>query len=132
MQPRLRLIAVHLSGHVDVITFAADVDGPTWRTEGEAANAEAISNPLQHGNFIVDAKTGALLDADRERYFLMTQPNTNKEARCLFVTTGLKGAKIYADINGQRVSKTNWSNDSGYVQSTQIVERMGAQLTTGD
>jgi hypothetical protein len=104
LQPRLRLLAVHLSGHVDIITFVEDVEGPAWRTEGEAANAEAISNPLQHGSFIVDARTGALLGGDRERYFLMTQDGANKEARCL----------------------------SGYIQSTQIVERMGAQLTTAD
>ncbi|KAM6498680.1 WD40 containing snare-dependent exocytosis protein [Amanita muscaria] len=124
-QLRLRLLAIHLSGRVDIIAFVQGADDTTWKTFNEPVQSEAISNPLQHGSFVLDGKTGMMLKATRERLFLTSQQSTS-DTRCIFVTTGTKGARVFAEINGQRISKVNWSSDSGHIQTTQIVERMGS------
>ncbi|KAF8634948.1 hypothetical protein AX15_000677 [Amanita polypyramis BW_CC] len=125
-QARLRLLAIHLSGRTDLISFMQGTDTSAWSVFGETISAEAIPNPLQYGSFVLDEKTGSTLDADRERLFL-TQYNTNSDIRPIFVTTGSKGARAYAGVNGQRIAKIDWSNGkTGHVQTAQIVEKTGS------
>ena len=110
---------------MDIISFTQVSDTAAWSIFGDMINIEAIPNPLQHGNFVLDEKTGMILRADRDRIFL-SQNASNAESRSIFVTTGTKGARTYAEINGQRIAKVDWSSSKmGNVQRTQIVERMG-------
>jgi syntaxin-binding protein 5 len=124
-QIRVRLLAIHLSGHMDVVSFTQVLDTAAWSVFGDVINTEAISNPLQHGNFVLDEKTGLMVAADRGRIFL-SQNASNNETRSILVTTGTKGARTYAEINGQRIAKVDWgSGKMGNIQRTQIVEKMG-------
>lgn len=110
---------------MDIISFTQVSDTAAWSIFGDVINTEAIPNPLQHGNFVIDEKTGKILPADRGRIFL-SQNTSNSESRSIFVTTGTKGARTYAEINGQRIAKVDWgSSKMGNVQRTQIVEKMG-------
>lgn len=122
---RVRLLAIRLSGQMDVISFTQVSDTAAWSIFGDTINAEAIPNPLQHGSFVLDEKTGLILGADRERIFL-SQNVSNSDSRSILVTTGTKGARAYAEVNGQRIAKVDWSSSkTGNVQRTQIVEKMG-------
>jgi syntaxin-binding protein 5 len=118
---------------MDIFSITQVSDTAAWSIFGDVINTEAISNPLQHGNFVIDEKTGKTLPADRGRIFL-SQNASNSESRSIFVTTGTKGARTYAEINGQRIAKVDWgSSKMGNVQRTQIVEKMGvcSQLRDG-
>ncbi|KAF8640450.1 hypothetical protein AX17_000114 [Amanita inopinata Kibby_2008] len=126
-QPRLRLLAVYVSGHTDVFSFVQDAATTIWSLAGEPAVAEAIANPLPHGNFVLSSKTGSILNADRERVSL-TQYMKDSDARCLFIATGTKGARAYVDLNGPRIAKAEWSGKTGQVLNTQIIERMGSHV----
>jgi len=110
---------------MDVTSFTQVSDTAAWSILGDTISAEAIPNPLQHGSFVLDEKTGLMLGADRERIFL-SQNVSNSDSRSILVTTGTKGARVYAEVNGQRISKVDWSSSKmGNVQRAQIVEKMG-------
>ncbi|KAK2461424.1 hypothetical protein APHAL10511_005887 [Amanita phalloides] len=125
-QARIRLLAIHLSGHLEIISFMQDMETEPWDVVDDTVSAEAVANPLQHGSFVLDEKTGSIISTDRERMFLM-QRASSSETRSIFVTTGSKGARVYAEVTGQRIAKTDWtSSKTGNIQSTQIVEKMGS------
>jgi hypothetical protein len=89
---------------------------------------ETLAHPLRHGSFIIDANTGALIKADRSRLGASLQGSSRNNVPYLWVTAGAKGVRCIADITGERVSKADWSNKVGGVESVQIVEKSGQQI----
>lgn len=63
---------------------------------------------------------------DRERLAMVYSAGAKipvREGHCFWVVAGVKGAKCFADVTGDRVGKTEWKDTEGVVKNVQIVER---------
>lgn len=90
----------------------------------EPTETETLSNPVPNGSFIVDAKTGTLIKADRNRLAASLQSDGNL-IHGLWVTVGSKGVRCIADITGERIAKADWNNKIGGIESVQIIDKNG-------
>ncbi|PFH52244.1 hypothetical protein AMATHDRAFT_140320 [Amanita thiersii Skay4041] len=124
---RLRLLMIFHSGRIEILTFIQDETAMKWALTGETTVTEGISDPLYHGTFILDSRTGAALTPDRES-LCIGHDTLGSGAHCLLVSTGNKGAKVSADITGQRIARIDWNSKAGFVQVTQIIERIGSHV----
>jgi hypothetical protein len=66
-----------------------------------------------------------MIKADRSRLAASLQGSDRNNLPCLWIIAGAKGVRCNADITGKRVSKADWSNKVGGVESVQIVEKNG-------
>ena len=105
--PATCLLATHLSGLMDIISFTQVSDTAAWSIFGDAINTEAISHPLQH---VIDEKTGMILPADRSR---IKTPLITKHFRHYRYTL-----KSMDNVLPKLIGVVA-------VQRTQIVEKMG-------
>jgi len=121
---RIRLIALYASGLHEIYTITQSGGSAVWICEGPIST-EGVVNPLSQGNFIIDCKSGNKWKADRTRLSESTHSTTTAIPRCAFVTCGAKGAKCFANINGEQIAKTEWGSKIGVIQGAQIVERLG-------
>lgn len=97
--------------------------------DGELVDIETLSNPIPNGSFIIHADTGAQIKADRNKLAASLQSPDRYPVHGLWVTVSSKGVRCIADITGERVSKTDWNNKVGEIESAQIVERNGKCIT---
>lgn len=93
----------------------------SWSVDDSGIEAETVSHPLR--SFVIDAKTGTWIKADRSRLAASSQPSNS--GPCVWVTAGVKGARCVAGVDGERVGKAEWSSKVGAVESVQIVEKNG-------
>ncbi|KAF9486583.1 hypothetical protein BDN70DRAFT_846519 [Pholiota conissans] len=134
--PRLsvRLIAVHQSGDAELYTLAYSGSPKAWNIAGEPAAIKAVVDPIANGTFVLDKKTGAPWKADRGRFAGSFQNVVSfdlsgrpVQPQCILVSVGAKGARSYLNITGERISKVEWGNKVGNVQTAHIIEHMGSR-----
>lgn len=124
-QPSVRLIARYQSGQAEVYTLRPSGNPISWGVAGEPVAFKTPPDPIANGTFILDAKTGALLKADRMRLAATFSTGTNpRQSPCLLVTVGAKGARSNIAITGERIGKAEWSHKVGNILTAQVVEHM--------
>lgn len=119
----IRLLALHTSGACEIYTVAQSDGSVSWTCEGPIL-AEGVANPLPQGSFVIDSKSGNKWKANRAR-LTESIAATPVVPRCAFVACGSKGARCFANINGEQIAKTDWGSKGGVIQGVQIVERLG-------
>jgi syntaxin-binding protein 5 len=122
-QLRIRLIAVHISGLLQIFTLSRHPGSTSWIFDEDPVTTETVANPLPQGIFILDSKSGAQWKADRGRLGASLHPTAVQNTHGICVTTGAKGARSVVDITGERIGKTDWGSKGGIVQNVQIVEK---------
>jgi len=96
------------------------------KLDGEPVETDTLAHPVPHGSFVLDAKTGAPIKADRSRLAASLQTSDRNNAPCLWITAGAKGVRCIAGITGERIGKADWSSKVGAVESVQIIEKSGS------
>ncbi|RDB29510.1 Uncharacterized protein C1F3.03 [Hypsizygus marmoreus] len=129
-ESRVRLIVLRASGHYQIFTLAQSESSSSWICAGPVSADGAAANPLPRGSFVIDGKSGAGWPASRTRYAvaLSGTPASGTPPSCIFVTTGAKGARCFANINGERVGKADWGSKIGTIQAVQIIEKLGSHV----
>ncbi|KZV70969.1 hypothetical protein PENSPDRAFT_578479 [Peniophora sp. CONT] len=129
-QAKVRLVAIRASGRATVFTAARTGDG-VWAIPPTSTSSEMIP-PLQNATFVLDARLGSQLKADKNRLaFALDRERVEAEVKrgddghkCLLVVVGSKGARCYGDLDGdKRVGKAEWSSKAGMALAAQVVER---------
>lgn len=118
---RVRLIALYTSGFCEIYTIIQSDSFASWTCEGPIS-AEGVAHPLPQGSFVIDCKSGNKWKANRAG---LNQSTRSTTPRCAFVTCGLKGAKCFANITGEKIARTDWGSKIGAIQGAQIIERLG-------
>ncbi|KAK0466348.1 WD40 containing snare-dependent exocytosis protein [Desarmillaria tabescens] len=119
----VRLIAIRKSGVCEVYTISRV--SSSWRCSEEFVKVDGVSDPFPEGTYIVDAKTGTHRNATR-RGLSDAFNSSSVQGHVYFVTTGIKGARCYIDIDGDRIGKVDWNSKSGTVQEVKVVEKLGS------
>ncbi|KAJ3517877.1 hypothetical protein NLJ89_g226 [Agrocybe chaxingu] len=119
---------VRQSGHAEVYTLVPSGNPVSWSVVGETAICKAMADPVPGATFVLDAKSGSRWRAERTRLAASFKniPQAGIGPQCLLVAVGARGARISADINGEKVAKVEWGNKVGVVENAQVVEHMGA------
>lgn len=130
--PRIRLVAVHASGMVQIYTLARDNNG-AWSIPSAPPEVEGVPAPLKSGIFVLDAHTGAPCKADKAHLTVALDFKTSPKAledsvRCLLLIVGAKGARCIADFSNERVARVEWGHKVGNVVRAQVVERNGIPI----
>lgn len=124
-QPSVRLIARYQSGQAEVYTLKPSGNPVSWGVAGEPAAFKTPSDPIANGTFVLDAKTGSILKADRVRLAATFSSGTNpRQSQCFLVTIGAKGARSNIAVTGEKIGKAEWSHKVGNIQTAQVVEHM--------
>ncbi|KAG7452249.1 WD40 containing snare-dependent exocytosis protein [Guyanagaster necrorhizus] len=119
----VRLIGVRKSGICEVYTISRVTS--SWRCSGDFVKVDGASDPFPEGAFMVDAKTGVHRNATRRGLSdAFSAPSVQGHA--YFITTGIKGAQCYIDIDGDRIGKVDWSSKSGIVREVEVIEKLGS------
>ncbi|CAA7264832.1 unnamed protein product [Cyclocybe aegerita] len=128
-QLKVRLIAVRQSGQGEIYTFVPSGNPVSWSVAGEATICKAMADPVPGATFVLDVKSGSQWRAERTRLATSFKniPQVDIGPQCLLVAVGARGARISADINGEKVAKVEWGSKVGLVESAQVVEHMGAR-----
>ncbi|TFK77434.1 WD40 containing snare-dependent exocytosis protein [Pluteus cervinus] len=124
---RIRLVALSLSGKAYVFTLQRNPDNSTWSVEHPLPPCEGVAEPLCHGAFVIDAKKGHIMPANRDHLRAALEANSAAGDDCILVVAGAKGARAFLNINGDRVGRVEWGAKVGPIASVQIVERMGSR-----
>jgi len=130
-QLRVRLIATRQSGHAEIYTLLCSGNPVTWSITGEPTTFKSVPDPLPDATFVLDTKSGAQWRADRAKLAasfkgeIPTATGGRPEVRCMLLSVGAKGARLFASINGEKVAKVDWGHKHGIALSAQVVERMG-------
>jgi len=83
-----------------------------------------VLQPLPRCAFVVDGKSGAALVASRSR--LATADG--QQTPSILVMVGAKGARCFANINGERIGKVEWGSKVGTIQGVQIIEKLSSHV----
>lgn len=122
------MITVHVSGLSRLYTVTRTAGSASWKFADKSKKADAISNPLPHGIFVIDSKSGFHWKANKHMLATSLEP-TLPDTHSLFIVTGTKGAKVFTDITGDRIGKADWGHKSGTVRNVQILEKMSTSYT---
>ena len=128
LESRLRvlLIAVHDSGLTEIFTVSRPSGLDVWVIESECVTTHTVPNPLPGSTFVLDGKTGAKRKADRAGLRLSLQPSSaTSNVPSVLVVVGATRGKCIANINGEKIGKTDWDVKMGSVLSVEVVEKMG-------
>lgn len=93
--------------------------------EDNPIEAETLPSPIPNGSFVIDANTGAPVTANRSRLAASLRNSDGHDVQYVWVTSGAKGVRCFANITGERIGKADWSAKVGAVESVQIVEKNG-------
>lgn len=121
----MRLVVLRASGHYQIYTLMQM--GAAWVCEGPIAAEGSVTHPLPRAAFVIDSKSGARWPASRTR-LAGAGSGSGAATPGVLVVTGEKGARCFANINGERIGKVDWGSKVGAVQAVQIVEKLGAWL----
>jgi syntaxin-binding protein 5 len=130
--PRIRLVAVHASGHIQVYTLARGGDG-AWSTPSASFEAEGVLAPLAHGTFVLDAHTGAPCRADKAHLTVALESKASKDTseegvRCLLLVVGARAVRCLSDFGDERIAKAELGSKAGGVVGAQVIDRNGDLL----
>ncbi|KZT08686.1 uncharacterized protein LAESUDRAFT_676040 [Laetiporus sulphureus 93-53] len=125
---RVRLIAVVSSGTAFIHTLSHTPSG-TWAVSGAPTNGEGAGHAVPGGSVVLDAKTGAQCRADRQGLTTVlahedSAAGEEPKQRCVWVSAGAKGARCVADVDGERIARTDWASRAA-VLSVEVVEKSG-------
>ena len=82
-----------------------------------------MSEPFPDGTYVVDRKTGSHCVANRSRLSDLSDPGLSSST--YLVTAGIKGAKTFDTITGDRIGRTDWAPKTGDVRAVKLVEKLG-------
>ncbi|KAG6873217.1 hypothetical protein C0995_001571 [Termitomyces sp. Mi166 len=126
-EPQVRLVVIKVSGHYQIYTlFQSGSSAKPWSCEGPITVDGGVQYALPRGNFVIDSKTGARLPANHVH--LARAGSGKPKVSSILVMVGAKGARCFANINGERVGKTEWGHKVGEVLEAQIVEKLGSRI----
>ncbi|KAI9462922.1 lethal giant larvae like, C-terminal-domain-containing protein [Russula earlei] len=128
--PRIRLIAVHALGLVQIYTLARGDNG-MWSIPSAPFEVESLPATLNAGTFVLDAHTGAPCKANKANLTVALEfkasPTAPEESiRYLLLIVGARGARCFADLGDERVARVEWGNKMGNAVRAQVVERNGS------
>jgi syntaxin-binding protein 5 len=126
-QSRIRLITLRASGVCHIYTITQATGHTSWSCGGPI-EAEGVSRPLSQGSFVLDSKSGEKWKANRARLASSMRPAGAATSHAILVSCGAKGARCYAHLNGERISKVDWGSKLGVVQTVEILEKLGTSL----
>ncbi|KAG5638396.1 hypothetical protein H0H81_000292, partial [Sphagnurus paluster] len=101
--------------------------GQPWKCEGPLNLDGGVPNPLPRGAFVIDSKTGSGVLANRSR--LSEAGFGESKPLIVLVMVGLRGARCFGNITGERIGKVDWGNKAGAIMGVQVVEKLGKSLT---
>ncbi|KAG6829267.1 hypothetical protein H0H87_012084 [Tephrocybe sp. NHM501043] len=123
----VRLIVAKASGHYDIYTlYQTGMSAQPWKCEGPVTVDGGISHAIPRGLFVIDGKKGLKLSASHINLAL-AGPGGPKVPSIL-VMVGAKGAKSFANLNGERLGKVEWGHKVGEVIGVQIIEKLGSHV----
>ncbi|KAG6813211.1 hypothetical protein H0H92_013098 [Tricholoma furcatifolium] len=126
-EPKARLIVAMVSGDYQIYTLTQSGSSPQqWTCDGPITVEGNVSHILPHGCFVIDSKTGASLPASN--IHLAQASSGMSTTPSVLVMAGAKGARAYANINGDRIGKVDWGSKAGEVIDVQIVEKLGSRV----
>ncbi|CCM03744.1 uncharacterized protein FIBRA_05890 [Fibroporia radiculosa] len=119
--PRIRLIASTSAGHTIVHTLTRSPSG-AWTVSSSPKIIEASMYPIPGGSVGLSAALAndKLVDRGHE------VDNNVKHKDCIWVSAGAKGVKCVADVDGERIARTEWGSKTGAVRRVEIVDKNGA------
>ena len=126
----MRLICTTDTGQTSIYTLRYGAQS-TWSIDAHPATAEGSVHPIPGGSFILDAKKGYPLRADRSGLASVLQPDRSADSsgKCIWVSAGVKGVRCSLNVNGERVARTDWGSKVGTVVHVEIVGHIGEQYT---
>ncbi|TFK95007.1 hypothetical protein K466DRAFT_579508 [Polyporus arcularius HHB13444] len=121
-QPQMRLLCIADSGQTTVYTLRYDAPS-TWSVDPHPVAAEAPAHLIPGGSFVLEAKKGHTLRADRKGLASVLQPGqaADSSGKCIWVAAGAKGVRCMLDVNGERVARIEWGNKVGTVVHVEVV-----------
>ncbi|GLB35825.1 putative lethal giant larvae(Lgl) like, C-terminal [Lyophyllum shimeji] len=124
-EARVRLVAMRASGHYQVYTLTQTGSSTQrWACEKPITVDGGVPHPLPRCAFVIDSKTGVGLPASPSRLAAADGPQTPS----ILVMVGAKGARCFANVNGERIGKVEWGSKVGIIQGVQIVEKLGSHV----
>ncbi|KZT72869.1 hypothetical protein DAEQUDRAFT_663544 [Daedalea quercina L-15889] len=123
--PRIRLIATS-SGSASIYTLSRSSSG-TFTIPDPPVLVDAASHPLPYGSFVIDAKSGARVTADRQGLSAVIEADSAQDAgrRVVWVSAGTRGARCVANVDGDKLGKVDWPGKMGTVVAVDVVEKNG-------
>jgi len=128
---RVRLIVSRESGAGEIYSLFQSKGSVPWGVGEEPLHFKSVPSPIEGGLFVIDSKTGKPLTAERSKlpsvYSGLQVPEISTgQTACLLISVGLKGARMFSNLIGDRVSKVDWNHRESSAQVAQVVERMGS------
>lgn len=125
----MRLLCTCDSGQTAIYTLKYGAQS-TWSVDPHPVAAEASPHPIPGGSFILDAKKGYPLRADRKGLASVLQPEQAGDSpnKCIWVSAGAKGTRCMLNVNGERVSRIEWGSKVGTVVHVEVVGHLGAYV----
>lgn len=126
--PRIRLIATTSSGTASIYTLSRSKSGTFAVPDSPSpVSVDAASHPLPSGSFVVDAKTGTRVAADRQGLSTVIEASGGQDVgrRVVWVSAGTKGARCASDLDGDKLGAASWPSKAGVVVGVDIVEKNG-------
>ncbi|KAF5385371.1 hypothetical protein D9615_001225 [Tricholomella constricta] len=125
-EQRVRLVAMRASGQYQIYTLTqTDSSTQSWVCEGPITADGGVSQVLPRGAFVIDSKSGAGVTANRSR---LAGAGYGQKTPPVLVMVGTKGARCFANLNGERIGKVDWGSKVGTIQGVQIVEKLGSHV----
>ncbi|KAG6879569.1 hypothetical protein C0992_001396 [Termitomyces sp. T32_za158] len=122
---QVRLVVTRKSGRYSIYTLIRSGHSTKpWSCDVPITSDGGVQHALPRGTFVVDSKTGAQSRANHNH--LAQTGSGGPRVPSIFVMVGTKGARCFANINGDRISKTEWGHKAGEVLEAQIVEKLAA------
>ncbi|KAJ2914768.1 hypothetical protein MD484_g5636, partial [Candolleomyces efflorescens] len=101
-------------------------DIAAWGISGQPIATHGVSDPLKDGVFVLDGKTGTKVDATGS-LLAASYRSESPNSPPILIAVGAKGARSYANINGERIGKTDWGIRAGNAITAQVVQRMASR-----
>lgn len=121
---QVRLIVTRTSGRYSIYTLIqSGVSTRPWSCEEPITLDGDVQYTLPRGTFVIDSKTGTQLRANHA--YLARVGSGGPTVPSILVMVGMKGARCFANINGERLGKTEWGHKAGEALKAQIVEKLG-------
>ncbi|KAM5536030.1 hypothetical protein V8D89_010288 [Ganoderma adspersum] len=124
---RVRLIGTAASGQASIYTLEHKAPS-TWTVIQPPATVDGSARPVPGGSFVLDAKSGARRPADRAGLAAILQKDEivrgDSVPKFIWVSAGAKGVRTVLNVNGERITKVEWSSKVGTVEHVEVVRRL--------
>ncbi|KAG2022890.1 hypothetical protein CC2G_000608 [Coprinopsis cinerea AmutBmut pab1-1] len=126
---RVRLLVSRAAGSVEIYALLLNGNPAVWTIAEDSVTTKGVSDPLPGGSFVLDSKTGNPRGASRGLFAAAVRLAGGDDAivPSLFVTVGSRGARVYSNVDGERLGRAEWSSKYGTAVVAQVVERMASK-----